>query len=146
MPKEELVAVGGHEVGHLKHGGVHVILSILAFPMIFYFVGRMLISMARSPIDEERGRGSRAGLALLGAFMIIMFIFIYALVMFFNRLREYYADYHSAVVTKKPILLQRSLTRLYLHFRYGAKVPKKTSGFSMLMTVNPVTGKKTKKK
>lgn len=96
LDAEEVEAVIGHELGHLKHRDVQIMMFVSILPALFYHIGYSLMwsSMYRGR-DERRN----AGLAALIGFASIMFYLILTLfTLYLSRLREFYADRHSAGV------------------------------------------------
>ena len=116
MPKEEIEAVLGHELGHLKHRDVTVILALSLIPVAIFYLGRMLLMWGWLAGDNRRNEGVLYYIGLGIALVAIGFIFQF-LVTHFNRLREYYADAFSAKVTGWPSNLQRGLARLTLAYK-----------------------------
>ncbi len=114
MPREEVVAVLGHEVGHLKHRDVAWILALSLIPVAIYYLGRILLwaSLAGAGRRDERGANPllliAVGVALIAAGILFKFLIAH-----FNRLREYYADAHSALTLGNPRPLQRALARIH---------------------------------
>jgi len=99
LEAEETEAVIGHELGHLRHRDVQVMMFVSILPALFYYIGYslMLSSMYRG--RDERGN---AGLAALIGFASIMFYWILTLfTLYLSRLREFYADRHSAAVVNE---------------------------------------------
>lgn len=94
----EIEAVIGHEVGHLKHRDVQVMMFVSLLPAIFYYIGYSLMwsSMYYSGRGERRGDGSL--LALIGLFSIAIYWILTLFTLYLSRLREYYADKHSISV------------------------------------------------
>ena len=91
---EEVEAVLGHELGHLKHKDVQIMMLVSLLPALFYYIGYslMLSSMYRRQRDEG------GGAALLGiGFMVFSWI-LNLFTLHLSRLREYYADRHSALI------------------------------------------------
>lgn len=88
----EVEAVLGHELGHLKHRDVQIMMFVSVLPAIAYYIG---FSLTMSSMYNGR-RNDGGNIALFGivfmAFSWIMNLFILHL----SRLREYYADRHSA--------------------------------------------------
>ena len=120
MPFDEVRAVLGHEVGHLRHRDVSWILALSVIPLAVYYLGQMLIWSGIlggwGGGEGERGGGQVSGgliLALVGMVLVAVSVLFRFLVGNFNRLREYYADANSAMVTS-PRLIQRALARLHL--------------------------------
>lgn len=96
LDQGEVEAVLGHELGHLKHRDVQVMMFVSLLPALFYYIGYsfMMSSWYRGRRDEGGG-GAMLGLAFM-AFSWILNMFI----LYLSRLREYYADRHSALVVE----------------------------------------------
>lgn len=61
LEDEEVEAVIGHELGHLKHRDVQVMMFVSILPAIFYFIGySMLLSSMFGRRDERGGGGARS--------------------------------------------------------------------------------------
>ena len=94
LNESEVEAVIGHELGHLKHRDVQVMMVVSFLPALFYYIGfsLMLSSMYRGRRDDSGGS------ALIGiGFMIFSWI-LNMFILYLSRLREYYADRHSVSV------------------------------------------------
>lgn len=96
LDQGEVEAVLGHELGHLKHRDVQVMMFVSLLPALFSYIGYsfMMSSWYRGRRDEGSG-GAMLGLAFM-AFSWILNMFI----LYLSRLREYYADRHSALVVE----------------------------------------------
>ncbi len=115
LSRDEVRAVLAHEVGHLKHRDVSVILALTLLPVAAYFIGRALIWLGLLGGDGER-RSNPLVIAAIGAALLAAGFLFELAVAHFNRLREYYADAHSALVTGAPRALQRALAKLHLAY------------------------------
>ncbi len=140
MPREELVGVIGHELGHLRHRDVQVLLALGLLPAIVYFVGRTLVlyGFLGGGGGEREEEGSLV-LVLLGVLLVAASIVIHFLLRHFNRLREYYADAHSAIVLGSSKPLQRALARLHLAYTSNPRLVRElhnNATASMLFIVN----------
>jgi heat shock protein HtpX len=93
---EEVEAVIGHELGHLKHRDVQIMMFVSLLPALFYYLGYSI--MISSMLNRRReGEG---GSALLGtAFMVFSWV-LNIFILYLSRLREYYADRHSAAIVE----------------------------------------------
>jgi heat shock protein HtpX len=95
----EVEAVIGHELGHLKHRDVQVMMVASFLPALFYYIGytMMLSGMFGGGSDRKNGGGNNAlfGFAFM-AFSWILTLFT----LYLSRLREYYADRHSALIVE----------------------------------------------
>jgi heat shock protein HtpX len=90
----EVEAVIGHELGHLRHRDVQVMMVVSFLPALFYYIGfsLMLSSMGRGRRDDSGGS------ALIGiGFMVFSWV-LNLFILYLSRLREYYADRHSVSV------------------------------------------------
>jgi len=99
LDAEEVEAVIGHELGHLKHRDVQVMMFVSILPALFYYIGYSLMWSSMYSRRDERGN---AGLATLIGLASILFYWILTLfTLYLSRLREYYADRHSATVVEE---------------------------------------------
>lgn len=90
----EVEAVLGHELGHLKHRDVQSMMFVSLLPALFMYIGYSF--MLSGAFGKQRDQGS--GGALVGiAFMAFSWI-LNMFILYLSRLREYYADRHSASV------------------------------------------------
>jgi heat shock protein HtpX len=94
LDESEVEAVIGHELGHLRHRDVQVMMVVSFLPALFYYIGfsLMLSGMYRGRRDDSGGS------ALIGiGFMIFSWV-LNLFTLYLSRLREYYADRHSVSV------------------------------------------------
>lgn len=98
LDMEEIEAVIGHEIGHLKHRDVQIMMFVSLLPAIFYYVGYSLMwsSIYYGGGRDRRGNGSL--LALIGLLSIAIHWILTLFTLYLSRLREYYADRHSVSV------------------------------------------------
>jgi heat shock protein HtpX len=100
LDEGEIEAVIGHELGHLKHRDVQVMMVVSFLPALFYYIGysMMLSGMFGGSTDRKNGGGGNN--ALFGiAFMVFSWI-LTLFTLYLSRLREYYADRHCALVVE----------------------------------------------
>ncbi len=102
----ELLAVTGHELGHIKHHDMELLMAIGLIPtLIFYMAYGSLFS----------GFGSRkSGNFILIAILLFALSFVFnIMILGINRMRESYADVNAArTIPDGAYNLQRSLAKL----------------------------------
>ena len=94
LNKEEVEAVIGHELGHLKHRDVQVMMFVSILPAIFYFIGYSF--MFSSMFGRKREGGGAA--IVIGLLSIFLYWILTLFTLYLSRMREYYADRHSASI------------------------------------------------
>jgi len=106
---EEVEAVLGHELGHLKHRDVQVMMFVSLLPALLYYIGfSLMLSSRYGRQRSESGGGVLLGIGFM-AFSWILNMFI----LYLSRLREYYADRHSASIVKEgPRKLSEGLAKI----------------------------------
>jgi heat shock protein HtpX len=113
LETEEVEAVIGHELGHLKHRDVQVMMFVSVLPAIFYYIGYsiMISSWYRG---GGTGRDEVGGLAILiGIASIVVYFILHLFSLHLSRVREYYADTHSAsIVEDGPRKLSEGLAKI----------------------------------
>ena len=109
LEDEEVEAVLAHELGHIKHKDSEVMMFISILPAIFMMIGRMLLWSS-----FFGGRRRNGAPILLIAFGAMFFYFLLNLcILWFSRLREYYADEFSASsITDGSRKLQEGLAKI----------------------------------
>jgi len=94
----EVEAVIGHELGHLKHRDVQVMMVVSFLPALFYYIG---YSLMLSGVFGGGGRKNEGGNSALFGIAFMAFSWILTLfTLYLSRLREYYADRHSAQIVE----------------------------------------------
>ncbi|GGM75166.1 heat-shock protein HtpX [Thermogymnomonas acidicola] len=90
LNEKEIEAVLGHEIGHLRHHDVEMLLAIGLIPTLLFYFGYLLLFSG----SRERN----AGIVLLFAIIAIVLSFLFRFfILAFNRMRESYADANSAL-------------------------------------------------
>ena len=92
----EVEAVIGHELGHLKHHDVGVMMFVSILPALFYYLGYS--TLFSSMYGSRDDRGSSGGAAAIGAVSLVMYFVLTLFTLRLSRIREYFADRHSASI------------------------------------------------
>ncbi len=109
LSRDELRAVLGHEMAHIKHRDMIIITLISAIPLIMYWIAFSM--MFRGAFGGSRqGGGGYAALIGLGAFLL--YFITNLLVLYGSRIREYYADEGSVRLGSTPHHLATALYKL----------------------------------
>jgi heat shock protein HtpX len=115
LNKDELRAVLGHEISHIKHRDMALITLLSVVPMICWYIAWGLM-WARGGRDRNGGYAALIG---LGAF--VLYFITNLLVLYGSRIREYYADLGSVQIGNAPHHLATALYKLVYS---NARVPK----------------------
>lgn len=96
LSPDEVEAVLGHELGHLKHRDVQVMMFVSLLPALFTYIGYSLMFSGMYGGQKNQGSsGAVIGIALM-AFSYVLTTFT----LYVSRIREYYADRHSASIVE----------------------------------------------
>jgi heat shock protein HtpX len=138
LDEGEVEAVIGHEIGHLKHRDMQVMMAISFLPALFTYIGYSLMwsSMYQGNRKNEGGNSVLIGIAFM-AFAWVLNMFT----LYLSRLREYYADRHSAgVVDSGAQKLSTGLAKI-VHATQRASKPQKgkqsLNAFKALFIADP---------
>lgn len=104
---DELRAVLGHEMGHIKHNDMAVTAAVSVIPMICYYIAISFM------FSGDRDNGATIVIGMLG---YLFYLIGQLLVLFISRIREYYADEASVEFGNRPAALVSALYKL----SYGA--------------------------
>lgn len=112
LKEDELRAVLGHELSHLKNRDVLTITLLSVIPMIMYRIAWHFLFYGGGRRRGERG----ANTALVGLAAFIFYFITNLLVLYASRIREYFADKGSVLLGCQPNSLATALYKL----AYGA--------------------------
>jgi heat shock protein HtpX len=134
---DELRAVLGHELSHLKNRDVLTITILSVIPMIMYRIAWQFLFFGRR-------RDSRSGNTVLIGLAAFLFYFITnLLVLYASRIREYFADRGSVSLGNKPSALASSLYKLvYGSARMSPESLKETEGLKAFFVNDPSQARK----
>jgi heat shock protein HtpX len=104
LDANELRAVLGHEMSHLKHRDMLVITFLSVIPLVCYWAAWSLM------FRRSRRDGGYTALVGIGAF--VMYFISNLLVLYGSRIREYYADEGSVQLGNEPQYLASALYKL----------------------------------
>ncbi|MEM2969075.1 MAG: zinc metalloprotease HtpX, partial [Candidatus Bathyarchaeia archaeon] len=136
LNESEVEAVIGHELGHLKHKDVQVMMAVSFLPALFYYIGYSLMLSSM-----YRGRREEGSSALVGIAFVAFSWVLNLLILYLSRLREYYADRHSvSVVDNGAQKLSTGLAKIVHTTRRvgrGQKEKPNNSAFKALFIADP---------
>ncbi|MHB1457751.1 MAG: zinc metalloprotease HtpX [Armatimonadota bacterium] len=99
LSEDELNAVVGHELGHIKHWDFLVMAVASLVPLILYII-----------YINTRNRRDQLWFIAIGAYAA--YIVSQYIVLMLSRVREYYADYHAVKSAKNPNALATALVAI----------------------------------
>ena len=119
LDDEELEAVIAHELSHIRHKDVRLLIISVIFVGIFAFIIEGLVrgvfrtNVSRSDTHRRSG-GGNSGALIVFAFLIIGVAYMLAMFTRFalSRNREYMADAGAVELTKNPDAMIRALQKI----------------------------------
>lgn len=132
LNEDELRAVLGHELSHLKNRDVLTITLLSVIPMIMYRIAWQFLFYGR----RRDARGSNT--VLIGIAAFLFYFITNLLVLYASRIREYFADKGSVELGNKPSSLASSLYKLvYGAARTNAESLKEVEGLKAFFVNDP---------
>ncbi|MCP8310141.1 MAG: zinc metalloprotease HtpX [Candidatus Methylarchaceae archaeon HK01M] len=129
LEDEEVEAVIGHELGHLKHRDVQIMMFASVLPAIFFFIGYSFMLSAWFGGGRRQGEGGAA--ILIGIACMAIYWLLSLFVLGLSRLREYYADRHSVSVADDGARnLSEALAKIVSYSANVKRQPRNQVGLS----------------
>lgn len=133
LNEDELKAVLGHELSHIKHRDVAVITMLSVIPMICYMIYISFLWGGMGRRDRDSG-----GAIAIGILALVVYFITNLLVMYGSRIREYYADQGSAELGNQPHHLATALYRITVSTaRTPKQALKQTEGMKAFFINDP---------
>lgn len=137
LNEEELRAVLGHELSHLKNRDVLTITLLSVIPMVMYRIAWQFLFYGRRR-DERGGNTVLIGLAAFLFYFVTNLLVLYA-----SRIREYFADRGSVLLGNQPKALASSLYKLaYGSARLKPESLKQSEGLKAFFINDPSQARK----
>ncbi|QAT16576.1 peptidase [Candidatus Velamenicoccus archaeovorus] len=108
LNKEELRAVLGHELSHVRNRDVLTITVLSVIPMVLYRIAWYFLFWG----GGRRRDNSGANTALIGLAALLFYFVTNLLVLYASRIREYFADKGSVSLGNPPERLASALYKL----------------------------------
>lgn len=132
LSRDEVEAVLAHELAHIQHRDVRLMMVATVFVGVFSLALEILLNSFRSvhvPVPRVRSSGGSSsgkggknagGMILVGLALIVIALIILALVKFLgfltqmaiSRTREFMADAQAAILTEKPEAMISALQKI----------------------------------
>jgi heat shock protein HtpX len=133
LNEDELKAVLGHELSHIKHRDVAVITMLSVIPMVCYMIYISFLWGGMGRRDRDGG-----GAIAIGILALVVYFITNLLVMYGSRIREYYADQGSAELGNQPHYLATALYKLTVSTaRTPKQALKQTEGMKAFFINDP---------
>ncbi len=137
LDEDELKAVLGHELSHLKNRDVLTITLLSVIPMIMYRIAWQFLFYGRR--RDQRGGNT----VLIGLAAFVFYFLTNLLVLYASRIREYFADRGSVLLGNQPKALASSLYKLaYGSARLDKESLKQAEGLKAFFINDPSQGRK----
>lgn len=136
LEDDELEAVIGHELSHIRNRDVRLLIIAIIFVGIISFFGEGVVrgmmrsNMPRTNRSRRGGEVNAAVLILIGVAIIAISYSLAMLVRFaLSRKREYLADAGSVELTKNPDAMIRALQKISGHAQLNAPAEVREMAF-----------------
>lgn len=130
---DEMEAVLGHEISHLRHRDMVVVTMLSVIPLICYITFWSFLWGG-----DRKGNGM-----LIAMVAFLLYLLTNMIVLYVSRIREYYADYGSVELTGKSYALASALYRITVDTTaIDSRELKKVEGSKAFLATDPSTARR----
>ncbi len=140
LNKDEIEAVIGHELSHIKNRDVAVLTIASFISTIAFFVMRWAMFMGMFGFGDERRDSGLTSIALF-TISALVWLISFLLIRALSRYREFAADMGSAILTRKPRALISPLLKISGKMeRISPNVKKEVEGMNAFFIIPAISG------
>ncbi len=140
LNKDEIEAVIGHELSHIKNRDVAVLTIASFISTIAFFVMRWAMFMGMFGFGDERRDSGLTSIALF-TISALVWLISFLLIRALSRYREFAADMGSAILTRKPRALISALLKISGKMdRISPNVKKEVEGMNAFFIIPAISG------
>ncbi|AEA46544.1 zinc metalloprotease HtpX [Archaeoglobus veneficus] len=140
LNREELEAVLGHELSHIKNRDVMVLTIASFISTIAWFIMRWAMFMGMWGGYSDRRENNLAPLAIFAVSAIVWFV-SFLLIRALSRYREFAADAGSALLTRNPKALISALLKISGRMdRLSPNTKKEVEGLNAFFIIPAISG------
>lgn len=140
LNKDEIEAVIGHELSHIKNRDVAVLTIASFISTIAFFVMRWAMFMGMFGFGDERRDSGLTSIALF-TISALVWLISFLLIRALSRYREFAADMGSAILTRKPRALISALLKISGKMeRISPNVKKEVEGMNEFFIIPAISG------
>lgn len=140
LNKDEIEAVIGHELSHIKNRDVAVLTIASFISTIAFFVMRWAMFMGMFGFGDERRDSGLISIALF-TISALVWLISFLLIRALSRYREFAADMGSAILTRKPRALISALLKISGKMeRISPNVKKEVEGMNAFFIIPAISG------
>lgn len=137
LDPDELKAVIGHELSHIKNRDILTITLLSVIPMILYRVAWHMMWFGGGTGRRRDSEGAPSA-ALIGLAAFLFYFLTNLLVLYASRIREYFADRGSVTLGNRPAALASALYKLvYGSARMNKEALKDVEGIKAFFVNDP---------
>jgi len=131
LNKKEQNAVFAHELGHVVHSDFILMTIVFAIPLVLLTVARWAFYASwfaggrRSSSDRDEAGLIRLALIAIAVLSYLSYYIGYLISLIVSRIREYYADEHSAEVLEDPNALSTGLVKIAYGLLVDGKIEER---------------------
>ena len=141
LTQDEIEAVIAHELGHIRHKDIEIMMALSVLPAIFYLLARWFYYASFFRGTSRSDSSERLIFPILALLAFVFYFILSLFMLWISRIREYYADQHAVEsIEGGGIRLARALAKLeYYNMRIMQRVQPEKSviAFKFLMINDP---------
>lgn len=112
LSEDELKAVIAHEMGHIIHWDMLLMTVAQLVPVVAYSISKIFLNSQKNRRRSSKSDKAEGITILIGIISYVVYIISEYIVLWFSRIREYYADQFSGEVTGNPNFLASALIKI----------------------------------